>query len=90
MEKALKEKMEQKISEIFSKKDEIYNTVNLLDELASEKNSFSYGLVIGRLYNSFYYQTRRILKRSPTEKEFSDFLQLIKEHESNLKENLKF
>jgi len=38
--------------------------------------------MIGRLYNSFYYQSRRILKRDPTEKEFSDFIELVKQHQS--------
>ena len=47
---------------------------------------FERGLVIGRLYNSFYYQSRRILKRSPTDQEFSEFVKLLKEHETELKD----
>ena len=42
------------------------------------------GIMIGRLYNSFYYQSRRILKRDPTEKEFSDFIELVKQHQSKV------
>jgi hypothetical protein len=42
--------------------------------------------MIGRLYNSFYYQSRRILKRDPTEQEFSDFIELVKEHRSKFLE----
>jgi hypothetical protein len=34
--------------------------------------------VIGRLYNSFYYQTKRVLKRQPTEDDFTDFFEFIK------------
>jgi hypothetical protein len=49
-------------------------------------NVFGHGIVIGRLYNSFYYQSRRILKRNPTEQEFSEFIQLLKKHENELLE----
>jgi hypothetical protein len=34
--------------------------------------------MIGRLFNSFYYQHRRILKRSPNDMEFDEFLEFIK------------
>ena len=36
------------------------------------------GIVIGRLFNSFYYQHRRILKRSPNETEFNEFIEFLK------------
>ena len=89
MDKTLQEKMEQKLSEIFSKTDEVQSTVDSLGNLAGDKKSFGYGIVIGGLYNSFYYQSRRILKRNPTDEEFSDFLALIKNHESDFEKNLK-
>ena len=40
--------------------------------------SFSSGISIGRLSNSFYYQHRRILKRDPTDNEFTEFLEFLK------------
>ena len=43
-----------------------------------DSNSFSSGIVIGRLFNSFYYQYRRILKRSPTDSEFKEFIEFLK------------
>ena len=82
MDKAVVEKINQKISETLSKKDEIKQIVNSLNKQEVDQNSFAYGIVIGRLYNSFYYQTKRILNREPTSEEFSEFLNLLKSHES--------
>ncbi len=90
MDKRLEEKIHEKITETFLKNDEINTVVSSLRNLASEKNSFGYGIVIGRLYNSFYYQCRRILKRNPTEEEFLEFLNLIKTRETEFKEKLIF
>ncbi len=90
MDKRVEEKIHEKISEIFLKNSEIKTVVSSLENLSSEKNSFGYGIVIGRLYNSFYYQCRRILKRSPTDEEFLEFLELIKTRENEFKEKLIF
>ena len=78
MDDKLLEKMEEKIEETFSKIDEVKEITNLLGELPSDKKSFAYGIVIGRLYNSFYYQCRRILNRNPTESEFNEFIKILK------------
>jgi len=43
--------------------------------------------VVGRIYNAFYYQSKRILNREPTNKEFEEFLKFIKNRESEF-ENL--
>ena len=83
MDKIVVKKINQKISETLSKKDEIREIVNLLNKEGMDKNSFSYGIVIGRLYNSFYYQTKRILNRVPTNEEFDEFLKILKKHESD-------
>ena len=77
--------MLEKIYETMGKGKEITLLINSLD-LSSDANSFGYGIMIGRLYNSFYYQSRRILKRNPTEKEFSDFIELVKQHQSKFLE----
>ena len=77
--------MQEKIHETMGKVNEITLLINLLD-LSSDANSFGYGVMIGRLYNSFYYQSRRILKRDPTKKEFSDFIELVKQHQSKFLE----
>ena len=79
MDAQLDQKIKQKIQETFENVNEINQ---IIDSLSHKSDSFAYGLVVGRLYNSFYYQCRRILKRSPTEEEFHEFLQLLKTHES--------
>lgn len=82
MDEKLRKIIEQKIDSTFEKRDEIQNIVHSLEELSTQKNSFALGIIIGRLYNSFYYQCRRILKRDPTEKEFSEFLEILEKRKS--------
>lgn len=81
MNKIVLEKINQKITETLSKKDEVKQIINSLDKQKVDEKSFSYGIVIGRLYNSFYYQTKRILNREPSSEEFREFLNILKEHE---------
>jgi hypothetical protein len=81
MDKKVQKVLEEKILDILDKKNEINSITNSLDLLSSDKNSFRYGIIFGRLYNSFYYQYRRIVKRDPTEEEFSEFIQILKQHE---------
>ena len=90
MDDKLREIIIQKINDALSNADEIQNIINSLGELSHETNDFSYGIVIGRLYNSFYYQCRRILKRGPTEKEFLEFLEILKQKEPEIKEKINF
>ncbi|MFB5644969.1 MAG: hypothetical protein ACE5R3_00050 [Nitrosopumilaceae archaeon] len=90
MEEKLREIIIQKINDTLSNADEIQNIKNSLGELSHETNAFSYGVVIGRLYNSFYYQCRRVLKRNPNEKEFLEFVEILKQKESEIKEKISF
>ena len=65
-----------KIGEI---KTENNQTNQIIDEFSNlDSASFSSGIMIGRLFNSFYYQHRRILKRNPTDNEFNEFLEFLK------------
>lgn len=82
MDEKLLETINQKINEVFENVNEIKTIIESLKILSSDKNSFAYGIVIGRLYNSFHYQCRRILKRNPTQEEFNEFIELLKKHES--------
>ncbi len=86
MDEILLKKIEQKIQETISNKDEIRQLVQLLSN-SDDSKSFALGIMVGRLYNSFYYQSKRILNREPTKDEFKEFLELIKTKKSNL-ENL--
>ena len=86
MDEILLKKIEQKIQETISNKDEIKQLVKLLSDIDDSK-SFALGIVVGRIYNSFYYQSKRILNREPTKEEFKEFLEFVKTKKSNL-ENL--
>ncbi len=85
MDEKIQKILEEKIHESISKRNEITLLVQSLGHMENP-TEFERGLVIGRLYNSFYYQSRRILKRSPTDQEFSEFVKLLKEHETELKD----
>jgi hypothetical protein len=68
--------LEKKIGEI---KNEDNKTKQIIDQFSNfDSVSFSSGIMIGRLFNSFYYQHRRILKRSPNDIEFIEFIEFLK------------
>lgn len=80
------EKIKQKIHDAISNKEEIQQLIQFLSNIDDSK-SFALGIVVGRLYNAFYYQTKRILGRQPTDSEFTEFLEFVKSRKSDL-ENL--
>ena len=83
MDKILMEKLKQKVHESISNKKELKQLVQLLSNIDDSK-SFALGIIVGRIYNAFYYQTKRILNREPTESEFKEFLEFIKSKKSEL------
>ena len=84
MDKKIQKILEGKIHE---STDRINEIVSLSNAIGLRKNKgFEHGIIIGRLYNSFYYQSRRILKRNPTEQEFFEFIQLLKDHYDEFRE----
>jgi hypothetical protein len=85
MDEILMEKIKQKIHETISNKEEIRQLVQLLSNIDNSK-SFALGIVVGRLYNAFYYQTKRILNREPTKFEFEEFLEFVKNKKSALED----
>jgi len=89
VDEKLREIIDKKINESFSKTNEIWQLTNSLNELSKDSQSFAYGIVIGRLYNSFFYQCKRILKRNPTEQEFSEFVELLKKRQTEFVEKFK-
>jgi len=86
MDKIILKKIEQKIQDTISNKDEIRQLVQSLSNIDDSK-SFALGIIVGRIYNAFYYQSKRILNREPTKEEFKEFLEFVKTKKSNL-ENL--
>ena len=83
MDEILLKKIEQKIQDTISNKDDVKQLIQLLSNIDSSK-SFALGVVVGRIYNAFYYQTKRILNREPTKQEFDEFLEFVKSKKSNL------
>ena len=86
MDEIILKKIEQKIQDTISNKDEIRQLVQSLSNIDDSK-SFALGIIVGRIYNAFYYQSKRILNREPTKEEFKEFLEFVKSKKSNL-ENL--
>ena len=86
MDEILKNKIEEKIQETISNKNEIKQIISSLSNIDNSK-SFVLGIIVGRVYNAFYYQSKRILKREPTKDEFNEFLEFVKNKKSDL-ENL--
>jgi len=86
MDKILKNKMEEKIQETISNKNEIKQLLQSLSSVGESK-SFVLGIIVGRIYNSFYYQSKRILNREPTKEEFQEFVEFVKSKRSSF-ENL--
>ena len=76
MDKEIIEILEKKINEIKSANPQINTIIDEFETLDS--NTLFSGIMIGRLFNSFHYQHRRILKRNPTENEFNDFIEFLK------------
>ena len=83
MDDLILQKIEKKIQDSISNQDDIKELIKLLSTIDSSK-SFALGIVVGRLYNTFFYQTKRILKRDPTKKEFEDFLKFIENKKPDL------
>lgn len=83
MDETLLKKIEQKIQDSISNKDEIKQLLQQLSNIDNSK-SFALGIVVGRIYNTFYYQSKRILDREPTRQEFEEFLEFVKNKKSAL------
>ena len=83
MDETLLKKIEQKIQDSISNKDEIKQLIQLLSSIDDSK-SFALGIIVGRIYNTFYYQSKRILNREPTKQEFQEFLEFVKNKKSDL------
>ena len=85
MDEILLKKIEQKIQDSISNKDEIKELIQSLS-IVDDSKSFALGIVVGRIYNTFYYQSKRILKRDPTPEEFEEFLEFVKNKKSDFKD----
>ena len=69
---------------------ELNNILERLESVrVSNKDDFAFGIAIGRVYNSFHYQTRRTLKRNATEAEFREFLEILSQNADAIKTRLQ-
>ena len=84
MDKNLKKKIEEKIEETLANSIEIQTLVKNLSKV-EDSEAFIFGIVVGRIYNSFHYQSKRILGREPTPKEFEEFVEYLKNKKSDFK-----
>ena len=84
MNEMIMKKIKQKLDETASNKDEIKQLIQSFSDVDDSK-SFALGMVVGRIYNAFYYQSKRILHREPTAAEFEEFLEFIQNKKSDLR-----
>ena len=79
-----------KINETLSNVDEISRIIQSLDHIPMGcQHDFAFGMAIGRIYNSFHYQTRRVLKRNASENEFAEFLGILAKKTNKIRKALE-
>lgn len=87
MDPRVKKAVMAKIDESIASAPEIKQIQTSLKAVpGSQKADFAFGIAIGRIYNSFHYQTRRIIGRNATEEEFSEFLQILSKNAGRIRE----
>jgi hypothetical protein len=82
---------------VLEKIDETVSNVNEISKIrislghipVGSQDDFAFGIAIGRIYNSFHYQTRRALKRSATEEEFAEFIDILAKRAGEIRKALK-
>jgi hypothetical protein len=72
-----------KIDEAVSNAGEVYKIQAALG--ISDGKDFALGVAVGRIYNSFHYQTRRILGRNATDDEFGEFISMLTDRTSEIR-----
>jgi hypothetical protein len=80
-----------KIQETISSSDEILKIQQMLSSRISvtSPDDFAFGIAVGRIYNSFHYQTRRALNRNATKEEFAEFLEILAKRADEVKNAVK-
>lgn len=90
MDARVKKAVLAKIQETISSTDEISKIQKMLCHIpVSSLDDFAFGIAIGRIYNSFHYQTRRVLNRNATREEFAEFLDILAKRAEAIKSALK-
>ena len=89
MDPRLKNIMNSKIDEVIRRSDEILTITKSLESLVDDEEETAFGIALGRVYNAFHYQTRRILKRDATEQEFMELVGMLSTRAEEIKKALQ-
>ena len=89
MDERVKRAVEIKIGESTASANDLSDIKAVFEGVVNDGQDFVLGVLIGRVYNSFHYQTRRILHRNATREEFDEFLQILTEHIPDIKKAIK-
>jgi alkylhydroperoxidase/carboxymuconolactone decarboxylase family protein YurZ len=86
----VKKAVHEKIDEAVSNTEEVSQIAKSLAGIpVGSRDDFMFGIAVGRVYNSFHYQTRRALKRNATEEEFAEFLAILAKRAGEIRKSLK-
>ena len=85
MDDRLRQVINAKIDDVITKSDEIVDISRTLRKLIDDEEQTAFGIALGRVYNAFHYQTRRILKRNATEEEFKEFVEILSKKTEKIK-----
>ena len=91
MDGRVKQAVLAKIQETISSTDEISKIQQMLLRRISvtSRDDCVFGIAVGRIYNSFHYQTRRALNRNATKEEFAEFLEILAKRADEVKNAVK-
>ena len=90
MDPRVKKAVLEKIEGAVSNTTEIKSIVEKLESVkVSSKDDFAFGVALGRIFNSFHYQTRRTLRRDATPEEFDEFLDILQRSAESIKTSLR-
>lgn len=78
MDAALRDAIERKMGEVAAAGGRMGELARRLGGDGGDAGAFARGAAAGRLYNSFHYQCRRLLKRDPTDEEFDEFVDMVR------------
>ncbi len=89
MDARLQNIMNSKIDEVIRKSNEILAITKSLESLIDDEEDTAFGIALGRVYNAFHYQTRRILKRDATEQEFRELVSMLSARAEEIRKSLR-
>ena len=89
MDSSIRRAMMAKLDESLSLSNELLSLRDSIGSGLNRPDDFLLGLIVGRVYNSFHYQTRRILQRDASPGEFADFVLLLNQEMPRIKRSLE-